>query len=218
MRRIIGVVSQKGGVGKSTVARTLACTFASRNLSVKIADLDTSQSTSVEWNARRLEKGVLPEISVEQFSSVSKALGQAGIYDLMIFDGAPHATRATLEIAKNSHMVIIPSGTTLDDLLPTLKLIRELNNCGAPLKKTYALLSRVGESMVEIQEARDWLLHAGIQIINGEIQDKTGYKRALDDGYCLTETRYPSINQKASLIMNDIKKHFDNCLNTRDRE
>jgi cellulose biosynthesis protein BcsQ len=51
---VIGVVSQKGGVGKSTVARLVAREFAAQNWSVKIADLDISQATSFKWRARRL--------------------------------------------------------------------------------------------------------------------------------------------------------------------
>jgi pantothenate kinase-related protein Tda10 len=46
---IIAIVSQKGGVGKSTMARALAREAANNGLKVKIADLDTQQGTSVDW-------------------------------------------------------------------------------------------------------------------------------------------------------------------------
>ncbi|MBA3922086.1 MAG: ParA family protein, partial [Nostocaceae cyanobacterium] len=49
----IGVVSQKGGVGKSTIARLLAREYAAAGWDVKIADLDIAQATSTNWKQRR---------------------------------------------------------------------------------------------------------------------------------------------------------------------
>jgi cellulose biosynthesis protein BcsQ len=51
MGSIISLVSQKGGVGKSAVARLLAVEFARAGWSVKIADLDTMQGTATRRNA-----------------------------------------------------------------------------------------------------------------------------------------------------------------------
>ena len=42
----IGMVSQKGGVGKSTLSRLVAREYALAGWNVKIADLDVSQGTS----------------------------------------------------------------------------------------------------------------------------------------------------------------------------
>ena len=52
---IISLISQKGGVGKSAVARLLAVEFTKAGWSVKIADLDPAQGTSTKWKARRDE-------------------------------------------------------------------------------------------------------------------------------------------------------------------
>ena len=48
MALVIGVVSQKGGVGKSTCARLIAREYAYAGWDVKIADLDVSQGTSFD--------------------------------------------------------------------------------------------------------------------------------------------------------------------------
>ena len=42
MALIIGVVSQKGGMGKSTIARLIARELAAQDWEVKIGDLDIS--------------------------------------------------------------------------------------------------------------------------------------------------------------------------------
>src|SRR5215203_4751375 len=69
---IIGVVSQKGGVGKSTLARLTAREFATSGWNVKIADLDVSQGTSFNWQARRLQNTVEPAVAVERFGTVEQ--------------------------------------------------------------------------------------------------------------------------------------------------
>src|SRR6266849_9870650 len=96
----IGVVSQKGGVGKSTVARLIAREFATQDWQVKIADLDISQATSYHWRARRLQRGLLPDISIEQYGRVDQALRSSDQYDLVVLDGSPHASQATRDIAR----------------------------------------------------------------------------------------------------------------------
>ena len=45
MAYIVGIASQKGGVGKSTLARIMAREFTVGGLRTKIADLDTQQQT-----------------------------------------------------------------------------------------------------------------------------------------------------------------------------
>src|SRR5271168_765125 len=58
MTTIIAFVSQKGGVGKSTLSRALAREAAHSGLKTKIADLDTQQGTSIDWNRTRLNAGI----------------------------------------------------------------------------------------------------------------------------------------------------------------
>ena len=70
----IGFVSQKGGCGKSTLARLLAREVAVNNMSIKIADMDLKQSTSSRWVGRRAENGIEPTIRSETFADVKTAL------------------------------------------------------------------------------------------------------------------------------------------------
>src|SRR5207237_1316876 len=64
MALIIGVVSQKGGVGKSTIARLIARELAAQDWEVKIAGLDISERTSYHRRASRLQPAMQPAISL----------------------------------------------------------------------------------------------------------------------------------------------------------
>ena len=132
MTVLVGVISQKGGVSKSTIARLIAREYASAGWDVKIADLDISQGTSTDWKQRRELNGIQPEIAVEQFRTVTQALKHAEVYDLMVLDGPPHSMQGTLEIARACDLVVLPTGLSLDDLKPSVLLAHELVNAKIP--------------------------------------------------------------------------------------
>ena len=190
----IGVISQKGGVGKSTISRLLAVEYARNKWEVKIADMDLSQGTVTEWNRTRMENGVEPKIAVEQFMTVKDAIKQDTYYDLVVFDGEPHSTKKTLEIAEVSDFIILPTGVTVDDLLPTIKLAHELKKNGIDRKKIGVALSRVGDSQAEADGAREYIEEAGYHFL-GMIQEKTSIGQAHDSGKAANETAFKTVNQ-----------------------
>jgi chromosome partitioning protein len=204
MAQIIGVVSQKGGVGKSTLARLIACEYSRSGWRVKIADMDVSQGTSYHWHSRRLQHAIEPEVSVEQFARVKPALKVADNYDLVLFDGAPHATAATLEIAHHSDLVVLPTGIALDDLEPTIKLAHELKQKAIPIKRIAVALCRVGDSENELNEARAYIEAAGYGLLPGAIPERTAYRRASDVGRAATETSFSSLNNRADEVVQGI--------------
>lgn len=209
MALIIGVISQKGGVGKSTVARLIACQYATNEWNVKIADMDLSQGTSTSWNRRRMQNGFEPVVAVEQFMTVGDAIKAAKHHDLLVFDGAPHSTRMTLDIAKVSDILVIPTGTSLDDLEPTIRLAHELKQNKIDKSRICIALSRVGSSDAEIEEACDYIKQSGYFLFEGMIQEKTAIRRAQDEGRSATETLYKSVNDRVDILMQSIVNKTD---------
>lgn len=199
---VIGVISQKGGVGKSTIARMLAREYALAGWDVLIADMDIQQSTSFDWYTRRLESHLEPEFSVQKFSAVDKALKQGEKYDLVIFDGSPHATRQTQQIAQASQLVVLPAGNSKDDLNPQIRLAHELSDV-LPVDRIVFVLSRVG-SDAETEGAKSWIKQAGYVVLEGSLPEKTAYRLAMDAGRALTETTYKTLNQRADEVVQSI--------------
>lgn len=208
MAHKIGVVSQKGGVGKSTLARSIACEFAKNEWEVLIADMDASQSTSTEWNSVRIEQGVQPPVSVQQFSTVDRALKLSDHYELIIFDGAPHATKQTLDIARNSDFILLPTGISRDDQNPQIRLAHEFVKHDISPKKFAFAFIRTGASEREMEKAREYLSMTGYQALKGSIPEKDGYRIAIDEGKALTETPYKTLNEKADSIIGQIVKYL----------
>ena len=200
---VIAFVSQKGGVGKSTLARGLAREAANNGLKVKIADLDTQQGTSVEWHRQRLEHGVEPSVSVEAFKTAQQALSQAAQYDLLIIDAPARASEGTKKIAERAQLVIQPTNPALDDLIPAVLTFHELVKEGIPRARLVFALNHI---LTDAEEAyaRAYLEEAGYAVLQGYLQSRTSYREAQDHGRAITETRYAALNGKADTLIQSL--------------
>jgi chromosome partitioning protein len=197
MSQILGFVSQKGGVGKSTLARLVAREYAAAGWNVKIADLDPGQGTSYKWHNRRLQSKIEPDIAVERFRTVEKALPFAEHYDLFIFDGPAHSNAGTLAIAKASDLVVLPTGLCVDDMEPAVLLAHELTGQGVPHEKIVFAFCRVGESEAELSESQSYVTKAGYVSLPAALPERTAYRRVTDEGKFLTECPFPTLKKKA---------------------
>ena len=206
----IGVIKQKGGVGASTLARMIAVSYSSAQWNVKIADMDTKQGSCTRWNSRRLANEIEPNINVQQFASVSSAVNQSNDFDLLVFDGAPHSSKQTLEIAKVSDLILIPTGTSIDDLEPAILLCHELKAKGINMDNVYLVFCRVGNSLSELDESLQYVKQSRYNYFNTVIYEKTAVRRASDEGKSANETKFKTINQtNDALLQNIIDKLTD---------
>lgn len=207
MAHSIGIVSQKGGVGKSTLARLLTTAFTKAGWETLLADLDVNQATSYQWNSRRMANGLEPFVNVQQFPTVAQAVKQKGKYDLLIFDGHPAATRDTLEVARNSDLLIVPTSEGLEDLEPQVKLAHELKKY-VSAKQILFVLNLCGTSKPQVEEAKEYLSATPYQMADGFIEQKPSWKTALLEGRALNETTYRSLNDKANVVLKSINGVF----------
>jgi chromosome partitioning protein len=204
MSYIIGMVSQKGGAGKSTLARLFARELAKDGFSVKIADLDTQQTTCTEWAADRAEARIEPEIQVQPFGNLKTALAEAGRFDAYILDGRPHSSQQTLEIAKAAHLTVIPTGQTKDDLRPAVKLAHSLADAGIRASQIAFALVKTTNSEAELNAARAYLEQTDYVTLDGFVPVSTAYGIAHDAGKVITETPHRTLNEKAERLAQSI--------------
>ena len=209
MEKIIAFISQKGGVGKSTLARAVACEACKSGLAVKLADLDTQQGTVSEWHRQRLNNGYEPIGSVEVFNKALTAIKTAGNADILIIDGAPRASSGTLDTAEQADLIILPCCASRDDLVPALKLAYELEKKGVLKKNIVLALVRV-TTEAEISDARDYIEQSGFTALTGCLYEKPAYRQAQNEGLAVTETRYKSLNEKADELLESILNHLTN--------
>ncbi|MCB0851581.1 MAG: ParA family protein [Bacteroidetes bacterium] len=216
MSNIISVLGQKGGVGKSTLARVLAREFTMNEWDVLLADMNIEQATCLTWNQRRKKNEIEPQLVVEAFSVLPQAQKRLSSFDLTIFDGKPAASIETRDIAKISDLVLIPTKTGLDDLTPQLGLALELVDdpkANIDPNRIAFVLSRVSTDSAATR-AREYLSKARypFTIIDGYIQEKQSYENALNFGMTLTETDYDQLNERMNMVVQSIFNKFQQIL------
>ena len=201
MAAVIAFVSQKGGVGKSTLARALAAVCAQAGLEVVLADLDPRQQTLIQWQKARTAQRVSPRLSVEPFDDAAEAVERAEACDLLILDTPGGVNDDTLSVARTAHLIVQPTGPSLDDLHPTVLLFHELVAVGIPKSNLVAALCRVLNGEEEEAAARAYLKEAGYEVLKGSIPESLTYRVAHNRGRSLTETNEQVFNERADALI-----------------
>ena len=200
MATVIAFVSQKGGVGKSTLARALAREAAASGLKVKVADLDPDQATIVDWHKVRTQRALEPALSVELFRSAAQALVGADGHDLLVIDGPAKASGGTTEIARRADLIVQPTGAARDDLNPAVRVFHGLVKQGVPRDRLIFALNHIGTES-EAEAARAFITEAGYLALPGYLPERPAYRLAQNEGYAVTETRFHGLKERADALI-----------------
>lgn len=206
---IISLISQKGGVGKSALAKLLAVEYVNAGWRVKIADLDRNQGTTTVWKSRRDQNEIEPEIPVEKYATIDRAFRDAEQFDLMILDGPAFAERGGKEMAMNSDLVIMPTSYSLDDLEPQVQTAYDLEEVGVDPEKIVFVFTLIDGSDSEDKAARAYLRRAGVKVLNEHYPKKTTYRQANNIGLAGSEVGIHSLKAKALKLAQAIAKHAE---------
>ena len=202
---IISFLNQKGGAGKTALARAVAAEFIRNKWAVHVADMDTVQKTFFNWAGRREETGIIPLIEVALYREPKTALKAAENNDLLIVDGKAFADKHVLDFAEASDLIVLPVGISTDDLEPTLKLATELLNKGIERSKMLFVVCKVPKNGDrEAMNTRASIKNWGFTAAQGWIPMQTGYSKAMDTGRTLTETPYKNLNAVTDKIIQQI--------------
>jgi chromosome partitioning protein len=201
----VSFVSQKGGVGKSTLARVLAVVLRRTGLSVLLADLDFQQSTIGEWTKVRDSRGIEPSIVVRTFKTVDDAIIAGDAADVLIVDAPARTSAGTLELSRQSDLVVQPSGCGLDDLRPAVLLFHELLAAGIGRERLVVALCRTAGEPEE-GAARRYLQKAKYEVLATSLPERLMYRDAMNRGAALTETSDKTLNARAQALIDELVK------------
>jgi chromosome partitioning protein len=202
-RQVVGVVSQKGGVGKSTLCQLIAREAAFSGKQAKILDFDTKQMTSTDWVRARLEHDIEPAIEAEPAKNLDKVLKHSRGYDIVVLDGAAGTPKRTDELVRACDLIVLPTGASRADLVPMIALAHRIAEMKLTVDGPVFALCRVLTAS-EAAEARATIGKAGFETLDGELTERPGYRQAQNFGRTATETGFPSLNDKARRLAHAI--------------
>ena len=199
---IIAFISQKGGVGKSTLSQALAVEAEKQKIKVLLADCDIQQGTSHEWSKI---KGKIP---CQVFNSVKEVWPLVKQYDLIIIDGPARTSAGTLEIAKKADLLIQPTGASRADLIPAVKEFNALVKAGVPKKKLLFVLTRLS-TPAEAKVIQEYLKKTGYACSLFYVMEKASYKQIQNEGKSITQTKYQGLAQQAKELISGLLDYLN---------
>jgi len=186
--KIITLLAQKGGTGKTTLSIHLAVLAAAKNLKVVIADIDPQQSATF-WNERRESSapGVMP-MTAETLEKNTSELAKQGV-DLLVIDTAPHSHEDAIIAARLADFILIPTRPAILDLQAigsSVKIIKRINGKAAIVLNGCPFPGKSGERAI-VSEAREALAGYGIAVAPVAISNRVALSHSLIDGKAVTE-------------------------------
>ena len=175
MARHILFTSQKGGVGKSTLARSTAVALACAGRKVLLADFDVEQRTCLRWQAQRQARRLEPTIAVAKFSKEAKLDHVSHAYDDVVMDTRGQTDSLSLDLAITSDVIFLPSSFSLDDISPTLTGVEGLRKVGIPSSRVAVVFCRTGGSARQAQYARSILAMNDIASLDAVLPQRDGF-------------------------------------------
>jgi chromosome partitioning protein len=180
---VIAIVSQKGGVGKSTLAVHLATEANAQGQRVLLLDLDP-QGSAMEWASRRGDRP--PDVSGANPASIGKEIERAKGegYDLVVVDTAPHADHAALQAARSADLVAIPCRPSTFDIAAisaTLDLCKLANKQAVVVLNAAPIRSRVAT------EAEEAITEKGGKVSSVIIRQRVAFQHCMIDGRTAAE-------------------------------
>ncbi len=123
--KILAIIGQKGGSGKTTTALGLAVEAIRRGKAVAVVDLDP-QATAASWSDRREDKEAPAVISCQaaRLRQVLDAAKAQGV-NLAIIDTAGKSNEAAISAAKVANWVLTPIQPQIFDI-ETLQSVKEI--------------------------------------------------------------------------------------------
>jgi chromosome partitioning protein len=169
MGKILGVVNQKGGVGKTTTAINLAACLALQGLKILLADCDPQANASSGLGLQRddnrrsiydvmmgdadVEQVILPtEIDLLSLLPGSKNLTGANIELAAAEDRALRLQRALRPIQGNYDLIILDCPPALD--LLTLNVLSAADTLLVPMQAEYFALEGISELISTLERVR----------------------------------------------------------------
>lgn len=179
----IAVVSQKGGVGKSTLALHLAVEFTAQGKKVAVIDLD-AQCSAANWGDRR--QADFPVVISAQANRLKKEIDRIRQHggDVVIIDTAPSSDSAAIEAVRASDLTVVPCRPSAFDVEAVANTRRIVELAGKPYVVVLNFVQPFGH---DADNAAEFLSGLGAEVAPVRLGQRIAYQRAMIDGQSAKE-------------------------------
>jgi chromosome partitioning protein len=190
MSHIIALVQRKGGVGKTTLAVSVAAELHRRGSSVALIDSDPQLSAS-QWAALGNLQFPIYQVILNDQMTVDWARDVRAVaanHGHVIIDTAPsmRAVSTSIAIANIAMVPCTPSGLDLDSTVKTLEIINQIRKLRGGYPKVILIPNRVDPRTSEGKQLVAELASFG-EVVSSTVGYRIGFVRAFSDGHSIHE-------------------------------
>jgi len=206
----IGLVQQKGGVGKTTIATNLTRTLQLRGHKALLVDADP-QGTSRDWAAES-DLETPTTVGVDR-PVVHKEMPKLEGYDVAIIDAVGKLEKMTVSVIKASNLILVPIQPSAADLWAVGTVIdhvetRQEMNEGRPDARFVVSRAITGSTMTDsVQEVID---EASIERLGSVIHQRVAFARALGSGISVHEGSDKMAQTEINHLTDEIEQILQN--------
>ena len=181
--KVLSIISQKGGVGKTTLATALAVEASRAGKKTVLFDLDPQASASFWMDTRKDTTLAITAIPAARLGHVLGAVREAGC-DLAIIDTPPFAKDIAFEAAQQADFVLVPSRPAVLDVMAMTRTLDLVKHYGKPFSAVLTFCPPQGR---ELDDTMAVIRQLGAEISPVRIGNRIAYSRAQQTGLAAQE-------------------------------
>lgn len=150
MPKVIAILNQKGGVGKTTIAVHLAAALARKKFKVLLLDADP-QGSALDWSAARKDLLAFPVAGLPKKSIHKELPALAADYQFVVIDGPPRVYDVARSAIMASDLVLVPVQPSPYDVWAAKEIIdlfEEASIYKPGLKKAFVINRKIANTAI----------------------------------------------------------------------
>lgn len=176
-------ISQKGGVGKTTLATALAVAAHLDGKSAAVIDLDPQASASFWKDARQAEEPAVTAVPPTRLGSVLDAARATGC-DWAVIDAPPMAKDIAFEAARLADFILVPTRPAVFDVMAISRTLELVAHYDKPSAVVLSLCPVRGHEVADTEAAAHEL---GAVVAPVRIHNRIAFSRAQQSGMTAQE-------------------------------